>query len=47
MEEYEELGRMNQFNEDTSSTEEWYYLPHHAVFKNSSSRTRTRVVFDG
>jgi len=47
MQEYEELGHMNQINEDTSSTEERYYLPHHTVFKSSSSTTRTRVVFDG
>jgi len=47
MQEYEELGRMNQINEDTSSTEERYYLPHHAGFKSSSSTTRTRVVLDG
>jgi len=38
---------MNQINEDTSSTEEQYYLPHHAIFKSSSSKTCTRVVFDG
>jgi len=38
---------MNQINEDASSAEERYYLPHDAVFKSSSSTTRTRVVFDG
>ena len=34
-------------NKDTSSTEERYYLPHHAVFNSSSKTTRTGVVFDG
>ena len=47
MNKYEELDHMNQINEETSSTEERYYLPHHAVFKNSSSTTRIGVVFDG
>jgi hypothetical protein len=48
MQEYEELGHMNQTSEDTSSIEEeLYYLPHHAVFKTSSSTTRSCVVFDG
>ena len=47
MQEYEELGHMNQINDDTSSVDERYYLPHHAVFNSSSSTTRTRVVFDG
>jgi len=47
MQEYEELGHMNQINEDASSAEERYYLPLHAVFKSSSSTTRTRIVFDG
>jgi len=47
VQEYEDLGHMNQINEDISSTEERYYFPHHAVFKSSSSTTRTRVVFDG
>jgi len=47
IQEYEELVHMNQINEDTSSTEERYYLPHHAIFKSSSSTTRTSVVFDG
>jgi hypothetical protein len=47
MQEYEELGHTNQINEDGSSAEERYYFPYHAVFKSSSSTTRTRVVFDG
>jgi hypothetical protein len=38
---------MNQINEDANSTEKRYYLPHHAVFKSSSSTTRARVVFYG
>jgi len=46
MKEYEDLGHMNQINE-ASSAEEWYYLPHHTVFRSSSSTTRTRIVFDG
>ena len=47
MQEYEELGHMNQINEDASNTEERYYLPHYAVFKSFGSTTRTRVVFYG
>jgi len=47
MQEYEELGHMIQINEDASSAEKQYYLPHHAVFKSSSSTTHTRIVFDG
>ena len=47
MQEYEDLGHMNQINEDASSTEERYYIPHHAVFKSSSNTTCTGVVFDG
>jgi hypothetical protein len=46
MKEYEELGHM----EPVPSQEErntCYYLPHHPVFKESSSTTKTRVVFDG
>jgi hypothetical protein len=46
MKEYEELGHMEpvtpQDGKDTC-----YYLPHHPVFKETSSTTKTRVVFDG
>jgi hypothetical protein len=44
MQEYEKLVHMNQINEDASSAEGRYYLPHHVIFKSSSSTTRTRVV---
>jgi len=47
MQEYEDLGHINQTNEDASSAEEQYYLPQHAVFKSSSSSTCTCIVFDG
>jgi hypothetical protein len=48
MQEYEELGHMNQINEEASSTgEELYYLLHHTIFKISSSTTHTHVAFDG
>jgi len=44
MQEYEDLGYMNQINEDAGSTEEWYYLPHHAVFKSSPAEFITSFV---
>jgi hypothetical protein len=48
MQDYEELGHMNQNNEDASSIEEKLYcLPHHTVFKSSSSTARTHVVLYG
>jgi hypothetical protein len=46
MKEYEDLGHM----EPVTSQEEksiCYFLPHHPVFKETSSTTKTRVVFDG
>jgi len=44
--EYEEFGHMEPvtFQEGKSTC---YYLPHHPVFKETSSTTKTRVVFDG
>ena len=47
MEQNEDLGHMNQNNEDASSTEERYYVPRHAVRKSSNSTSHTRVVLDG
>jgi len=44
MEEYEDLGHINKINEDGSTIEELYYLPHQAVFKSSSSTT-TLILF--
>jgi len=46
MKEYEELGHM----ETMYSQKGWqtcYFLPHPAVFKETSTTTKTRVVFDG
>jgi len=46
MKEYEELGHMEPvtYQEGKSTC---YFLPHHPVFKETSSTTKTRVVFDG
>ena len=46
MKEYEELGHMEPVTpQEGKST--CYYLPHHPVFKETNSTTKTRVVFDG
>lgn len=42
MNEYESLGHMLKVPENSNS----YYIPHHPVFKQSSSTTKLRVVFD-
>ncbi|XP_063993399.1 uncharacterized protein LOC135171041 [Diachasmimorpha longicaudata] len=42
--EYKELGHMKKIETDV---EDGFYLPHHAVFKDTSLTTKTRVVFDG
>jgi hypothetical protein len=46
MREYEDLGHMKPVtSQEVRDT--CYYLPHHPVYKETSSTTRTRVVFDG
>jgi hypothetical protein len=45
MTEYEELGNMELA--PLSKRQTCYYLPHHPVFKENSSTTKTRIVFDG
>ncbi|XP_015189924.1 PREDICTED: uncharacterized protein LOC107073743, partial [Polistes dominula] len=42
--EYEDLGHMERIEEPSRT--EGYYLPHHAVTKQSSITTKLRVVFD-
>jgi hypothetical protein len=43
MTEYEELGHMKP----APSEGQTCYLPHHPVFKENSSTTKTSIVFDG
>ncbi|CAK9797165.1 hypothetical protein ANTQUA_LOCUS1055 [Anthophora quadrimaculata] len=44
LKEYVQLGHMTEVSDDRDS--EGYYLPHHAVIKDSSATTKVRVVFD-
>ncbi|CAG7828591.1 unnamed protein product [Allacma fusca] len=48
MQEYIDLGHMKLVPEDELNLpdSETYYLPHHAVLKESSTSTNLRVVFD-
>ncbi|CAD7006443.1 unnamed protein product [Ceratitis capitata] len=45
MEEYENLGHMSVVAQPNLN-EPHYYIPHHCVFKPSSTSTKLRVVFD-
>jgi len=37
---------MHQIDDSDADSKTSYYLPHHAVFKETSSTTKLRVVFD-
>jgi hypothetical protein len=47
MHEYENSGHMEVVQPQLDNNTVCYYLPHHPVFKETSSTTKTRVVFDG
>lgn len=44
LQEYEALGHMSEVSQPSSSHS--YFLPHHGVFRESSTTTKLRVVFD-
>lgn len=46
MNEYLELGHMEEVPEENVESPQ-FYLPHHCVFKQSSTTANMRVVFDG
>jgi hypothetical protein len=45
--EYQNIGHMELIPHNSVSNNNVYYLPHHAVFKKSSTTTKIRVGFDG
>ncbi|GFS48558.1 integrase catalytic domain-containing protein [Trichonephila clavipes] len=46
MQEYLTLGHMELVSKNDYAKREAYYLPHHAVLRDSSTTTKLRVVFD-
>ncbi|XP_065086354.1 uncharacterized protein LOC135708281 [Ochlerotatus camptorhynchus] len=46
MDEYLRLGHMRRLEDPVDDSLMHYYLPHHPVFKSSSTTTKVRVVFD-
>ncbi|XP_018357524.1 PREDICTED: uncharacterized protein LOC108757561 [Trachymyrmex cornetzi] len=46
IQEYADLNHMHPVVTEDSGDAPVYYMPHHAVYKDSSSTTRFRVVFD-
>lgn len=46
IEEYKQMHHMKLADENTTDQSKSYYIPHHAVFKPSSTTTKLRVVFD-
>jgi len=46
MKEYEELGHMEPVKSQEGKTT-CYFLPHHPVFKATSTTTKIQVMFDG
>ncbi|XP_050532686.1 uncharacterized protein LOC126900792 [Daktulosphaira vitifoliae] len=46
LKEYEEMGHMSKIDDTVTTPGIYYHISHHAVYKNSSSTTKLRVVFD-
>ncbi|KAL4083194.1 hypothetical protein QTP88_028524 [Uroleucon formosanum] len=44
--EYIELGHMEQVSDNNENDKPVYYIPHHAVLRDNSLTTKLRVVFD-
>jgi hypothetical protein len=47
MQDYESAGHVEAVQPPPDNNTLCYYLPHHPVFKSTSTATKTRVVFDG